>query len=84
MSSTGEAKSLIQQLLESAEGKCGWTSKGSQTGNRSVGGGHAAVEENHQKEGGGPTITSSSSASSPHTAVMGTLPEFKIKRAIQV
>lgn len=84
VSFTGEAKSLIQQLLESAEGKGGWTSMGSQTGSRSMGGGHVTVEENHQKERGRPTITSSSPTSSPHTAVWGLFKEFKIKMAIQV
>lgn len=79
MSFTGEAKSLIQQLLESAEGKGGWTSMRSQTGSRSMGGGHATVEENHQKEGGRPTITSSSSTSSLHTAMMGLFKNLKLK-----
>lgn len=46
----------------------------SQTGDASMGGGHATEEENCQEEGGAPTTTSSSSRSSlgPHTKVKGT------------
>lgn len=70
MSYMEEAKSIVQQSLGS-ERREGWMGEEwvdinwSQTGNVSMGGGHATVEENHQMEGGAPTTTSSSSTNRP-------------------
>lgn len=59
MSYMEEAKSIVQQSVGS-ERREGWMGEEwvdinwSQTGNVSMGGGHATVEENHQMEGGAP------------------------------